>query len=142
LSLYSTSFKQLRWWQSNDSNEIGFIGLAILAVLLLLAMDVGYTMLFTGFLGYALIAGWGGALTNLAILPFDTVNNYTFAVLPLFMLMGMLVSKGKIGAEAYDMARTWFGQFKGGLAIATIFACGLLQLFRELPWQAHWSWAK
>ena len=105
--------------------EIGFIGLAILAVLLLLAMDVGYTMLFTGFLGYALIAGWGGALTNLAILPFDTVNNYTFAVLPLFMLMGMLVSKGKIGAEAYDMARTWFGQFKGGLAIATIFACGL-----------------
>jgi C4-dicarboxylate transporter DctM subunit len=105
--------------------EVGLIGLAILAILLLIGMDVGYTMLITGFIGYALIANWGGALTNLAILPFDTVNNYTFAVLPLFMLMGMLVSKGRIGADAYDMARTWFGQFKGGLAMATVLACGL-----------------
>ncbi len=105
--------------------EIGLIGLGILAVLLIIGMDVGYTMLFTGFIGYALIANWSGALTSLAILPFETVNNYTFAVLPLFMLMGMLVSKGKIGADAYETARTWFGQFKGGLAMATIVACGL-----------------
>ena len=114
--------------------EIGLIGLVILAVLLLIGMDVGYTMLFTGFIGYALIANWGGALTNLAILPFDTVNNYTFAVLPLFMLMGMLVSKGNIGSDAYETARTWFGQFKGGLAMATIVACGLFAAI-------HWGYA-
>jgi C4-dicarboxylate transporter DctM subunit len=108
-----------------SQTEIGLIGIGILAVLLLIGMDVGYTMLLTGFIGFALIGGWGAAIGYMAILPFDTVNNYYFSVLPLFMLMGSFVSEGRIGRDAYEAARAWFGQFKGGLAIATIGACGL-----------------
>ena len=108
-----------------SQTEIGLIGIVILFVLLMIGMDVGYTMLFAGFLGFALIGGWGAALKNLALVPFDTVNDYTFAVLPLFLLMGNIVSEGQIGREAYEVARAWFGRFKGGLAMATIGACGL-----------------
>jgi tripartite ATP-independent transporter DctM subunit len=61
----------------------------------------------------------------MAILPFDTLNSYSFAVLPLFMLMGNFVSEGSIGKDAYESARAWFGQYKGGLAMGTIGACGL-----------------
>ena len=104
---------------------IGLIGIAILAFLLLVGVDVGYSMLLTGFIGFALIGGWSGAFHNMAILPFDTLNNYFFAVLPLFILMGNLVSASNIGKEAYETARTWFGHLKGGLGIATIGACGL-----------------
>jgi len=100
--------------------EIGLVGIAILAVMLLIGLDVGFSMLVTGFIGFALIGGWGAALGNMAILPFDTLNNYFFATLPLFLLMGNFVSASGIGAEAYTMARAWLGQFKGGLAIATM----------------------
>jgi C4-dicarboxylate transporter DctM subunit len=105
--------------------EIGIIGIIILAVMLMIGLDVGFSMIVTGFLGFALIGGWGPALANMAILPFDTLNNYFFAVMPLFLLMGVFCSEGQIGRDAYQMARAWFGQFKGGLGIATIGASGL-----------------
>jgi tripartite ATP-independent transporter DctM subunit len=108
-----------------SQTEIGLIGIVILTVMLLIGLDVGFSMLVTGFLGFALIGGWGAALGNMAILPFDTLNNYFFAVLPLFLLMGAFCAEGQIGKDAYNMARTWFGQSKGGLAMATIGACGL-----------------
>ena len=104
---------------------VGLIGIAILAFLLLVGMDVGFSMLLTGFIGFALIGGWSGAFHNMAILPFDTLNSYLFAVLPLFILMGNLVSAGNIGKDAYTTARVWLGHFKGGLGIATIGACAL-----------------
>lgn len=102
--------------------EIGLIGIVILSVLLLIGMDVGYTMIFAGFIGFALIGGWKAALGNMAVLSFDRMYDYGFSALPLFMLMGAFVSEGGLGKEAYEMARAWFGRFKGGLAIATIGA--------------------
>jgi C4-dicarboxylate transporter DctM subunit len=72
-----------------------------------------------------MIGGWPAAFKMSAILAFDKMNNYDFSVLPLFLLMGAFVSQGGIGRQAYEAARVWFGQFKGGLAIATIGACGL-----------------
>ena len=95
-----------------SQTEIGLIGIVILSVMLMIGLDVGFSMLVTGFIGFALIGGWGAAFGNMAILPFDTLNNYFFAVLPLFLLMGAFCAEGQIGREAYDMARTWFGQFK------------------------------
>jgi tripartite ATP-independent transporter DctM subunit len=108
-----------------NQTEIGIIGIVILSVMLMIGLDVGFSMLVTGFIGFAMIGGWSAALGNMAILPFDTLNNYFFAVLPLFLLMGAFCAEGQIGRDAYDMARTWFGQLRGGLAIATIGACGL-----------------
>jgi len=108
-----------------NQTEIGLVGIVILTVMLMVGIDVGFSMLVTGFIGFAMIGGWTAALGNMAILPFDTLNNYFFAVLPLFLLMGAFCAEGQIGREAYEMARTWFGQLRGGLAIATIGACGL-----------------
>ncbi len=108
-----------------NQTEIGIIGIAILSIMLMIGLDVGFSMLVTGFIGFAMIGGWTAALGNMAILPFDSLNNYFFAVLPLFLLMGAFCAEGQIGRDAYEMARTWFGQLKGGLAIATIGACGL-----------------
>jgi C4-dicarboxylate transporter, DctM subunit len=104
---------------------IGLIDIAILLVLLMIGMNVGYTMLLCGFIGFALIGGIGPALANVGILTFDKINDYYFSVLPLFMLMGVFVSEGGLGRDAYGMARAWFGKFRGGLAIATIGACAV-----------------
>jgi C4-dicarboxylate transporter, DctM subunit len=105
--------------------EIGFIGCGILIVLIFMGMNLAFTLIISGFVGFALIGGVGAALGNLAIIPFDRMTSYGFTVFPMFMLMGSFVSYGGIGSEAYTMARAWFGHFRGGLAIATIGACGL-----------------
>jgi tripartite ATP-independent transporter DctM subunit len=108
-----------------SQTEIGLIGCVIVVVLILMGTHLALTLLIAGFIGFGLIGGWQAALGNLAIIPFDRMSNYSFTVFPMFMLMGALVSYGGIGKEAYEMARTWFGQFKGGLAIATVGACGM-----------------
>src|SRR5512139_2223222 len=95
---------------------IGLVGLGILTVLLLIGMDIGYTMLITGFIGFALIGGLGHSLSNTAIVTFNAMWDYNFSALPLFLLMGAFVSEGKLGQQAYEMVRAWLGQFRGGLA--------------------------
>lgn len=106
--------------------EIGLLGIAVLLVILLLGVHVGFGLIIVGFIGFAAIGGLGAAVSNLAILPFDRLNDYHFAVLPLFLLMGSFVAQSGIGREAYMMARAWMGQLKGGLAMATVFACALI----------------
>lgn len=104
---------------------VGLIGFVILVVLILCGAHLAFTLIIAATIGFALIGGWTAALGNIAIIPFDRMSNYSFTVFPMFMLMGALVSQGGIGKEAYEMARTWVGQFKGGLAMATIVACGV-----------------
>lgn len=106
--------------------EIGLLGIAVLMILLLMGVHVGFGLILIGFLGFAAIGGLGAAISNMAILPFDRLNDYHFAVLPLFLLMGSFVAHSGIGREAYEMARVWLGQLKGGLAMATVFACALI----------------
>jgi C4-dicarboxylate transporter DctM subunit len=104
--------------------EIGYLICAILMVLVFSGMNLAFALIICGFIGFTLIGGMQASLGNLAIIPFDRMTNYSFTVFPMFMLMGSFVSYGGIGKEAYEMARAWFGHLKGGLAIATIGACG------------------
>ncbi len=104
---------------------IGFIGLGVLLLLMMIGVHVSFCMLLVGFAGYGLISGFTGAFSNLAILPFDKLTSYEYSVMPLFVLMSSFIAAGGIGAEAYLAARAWFGQLKGGLAMATTVACGL-----------------
>jgi C4-dicarboxylate transporter, DctM subunit len=108
-----------------SQTAIGFIGVGALILLLMLGVHVGFAMMVVGVVGYAAIGGLNAALNNLPILTFDKLNAYYFAVLPLFLLMSSFISVTNIGADAYMMARAWLGKFKGGLAIATVAACGL-----------------
>ena len=108
-----------------SQTEIGIIGCVIVIVLILMGTHLGLTLLIGGFIGFALIGGWDAALGNLAIIPFNKMTDYNFTVLAMFFLMAAFVSQSGIGKEAYESARAWVGQFKGGLAMATVGGCGL-----------------
>lgn len=108
-----------------SQTEIGIIGCVIVIVLILMGTHLGLTLLIGGFIGFALIGGWHAALSNLAIIPFNKMTDYNFTVLAMFFLMAAFVSQSGIGREAYESARAWVGQFKGGLAMATVGGCGL-----------------
>ena len=45
-------------------------------------------------------------------------------MVPLFVLMGLFVNKGGISRELYAVSNAFLGHFRGGLAMATIVACG------------------
>jgi len=53
-----------------------------------------------------------------------TVTDYTFGVIPMFMLMGAFVSVSGLSREMFKAADAFLGHLRGGLGIATVVACG------------------
>jgi C4-dicarboxylate transporter, DctM subunit len=111
--------------KSVDPVNVGLLGIALLLVLIFSRMAVGAALALVGFLGFAYLSGVGPALSGLFLISFSSIVRYDFAVIPLFLLMGEMVGQAGIGKEAYESARTWVGEIRGGIAMATIVACGL-----------------
>jgi tripartite ATP-independent transporter DctM subunit len=53
-----------------------------------------------------------------------TVTDYTFGVIPMFMLMGAFVSVSGVSRELFRAANAFIGHLRGGLGVATVLACG------------------
>lgn len=104
---------------------IGLIGLLVMIALLFVGMWIGAAMAMIGFLGYVAIMGVGPASGMVAQIPFTTMASYVLTTVPLFILMGSLIANTRIGKDLFDTAYAWVGQLRGGLAMATIFACAL-----------------
>ena len=54
----------------------------------------------------------------------DTSQDYGLSVIPLFILMGLFVNRGGLSRELYQVSFAFLGHLRGGLAMATIVACG------------------
>jgi C4-dicarboxylate transporter DctM subunit len=102
--------------------SVGLIGLGVLLVLIFIGMPIGFAMALVGFAGFAFIAGMEGALSNLSAVPFGYVADYSFVVIPLFLLMGNLAANTGISRDIYTAAHSWVGHLRGGLAMSTVVA--------------------
>ena len=107
---------------SND--WIAFVAFVSLFALMLLRVPVGMAMGLVGVTGYSFIVGPGPALKLVGQTSLRTVTDYTFGVIPMFMLMGALVSVSGLSREMFKAADAFLGQLRGGLGIATVVACG------------------
>jgi len=105
--------------------QAGILGIILLVGLMFLRMKLGTVMILIGFLGYAYLAGFDKALLMLGIEPHGQVAYYTLSALPLFVLMGTVVATAGISKDLYDAVSKWIGSIRGGLAMATVGACGL-----------------
>jgi C4-dicarboxylate transporter DctM subunit len=104
---------------------IGLIGLLIMIALLFIGMWIGAAMAMVGFLGYVAIMGFRPAFGVVSQIPFTTMASYILTTVPLFILMGSFIANTRVGKDLFDTAYTWIGQLRGGLAMATVFACAL-----------------
>jgi tripartite ATP-independent transporter DctM subunit len=95
----------------------------ILVILLFLGMNIGLTMAIVGFGGFWVIRGFTPAFGLLKTIPFSNAMNYSFTVIPLFILMGQFAFHSGLSADLYEAADKWLSRFKGGLAMATVAAC-------------------
>ncbi|MFT6425121.1 MAG: tripartite ATP-independent transporter DctM subunit [Celeribacter sp.] len=101
-------------------------GIGVLLVIASMGLPLGLSMLLVGYGGFALVhpAGFSAANVVVGQQVLDLAMNYQFAVLPLFVLMGVFVTKSGISDDMYETANKWFGHLKGGLAMSTVAACG------------------
>jgi len=102
---------------------IGAIGAIIFLLLMFLKMHVGVSMMIGGFVGITLSRGLPAALSTLGTTVYRVGSSEYLAVIPLFVLMGILAGSGGVSSGAFNSFYKWFGHFKGGLAMATIGAC-------------------
>ena len=103
---------------------IWITGLVIVVLLIASGLPIAFSMLIVGFLGLITLLGLDPALAMIGQIFFDNGMNYTLSILPLFLLMGNFVVKAGLADELYNTANAWLRHKKGGLAMATIIACG------------------
>lgn len=101
---------------------VGILGIVLLLFLFGLRMQVGFSMLIVGFLGFSYLANTSSGLTLLGMVPYATASAYSLSVIPLFILMGMFLSYGGLGRDIFEAANTWVRHVRGGMAMATIAA--------------------
>ena len=100
------------------------IGFAILLVLILVRVPIAFAMGLVGMVGFGLMISWSGALAMVATVTYETGLAYGLSVVPLFILMGNFVTRAGLSDELYGAANAFLGHRRGGLAMATVVACG------------------
>jgi tripartite ATP-independent transporter DctM subunit len=104
-------------------DAVAVIGFLVLFALMLLRVPVGMAMGLVGVSGFAYLVGGGPALKLVGQTSMRTVTDYTFGVIPMFLLMGAFVTTSGMSRELFHAANTLVGHLRGGLGIATIVAC-------------------
>jgi C4-dicarboxylate transporter DctM subunit len=107
-----------------SSELIGIIGVAIMLILIFMRVWVGVAMIVVGFLGLVLMDGWDKAFLIAGTEPYSQIAFYVISCIPLFILMGIVVSSTGIAGDLYNTAHKWIGNMPGGLAMATMVATG------------------
>ncbi len=103
--------------------EIGILALLAMVVLIYSGVHVAIALAATSYIGVWLVRDsqlLAGRL--LAIAAEESISSYIFGVVPLFVLMGMVVSEAELGKDAFDVAARAFKRVAGGLGIATVAA--------------------
>ncbi|MCY1664949.1 TRAP transporter large permease [Rhizobium sp. SL86] len=100
------------------------IGCLLFLALMFSGMPIAFAMALVGVIGTMSIIGMAPAFSLLGQTFFDNGREYSLSVLPLFLMMGNFVVQSGVADDLYKAAHAWLRHRKGGLAIATILACG------------------
>lgn len=100
------------------------IGFAILLVLIFMKMPVAFAMALVGFCGFAYMRGIDQSLSLIGTTVFDAGLSYTLSVVPLFIFMGNILARSGVSHGLYAVANRATARLRGGLAMASVIACG------------------
>jgi tripartite ATP-independent transporter DctM subunit len=102
--------------------EVGILATLGLLLLIAVGMPIGIAMLGVSFVGVTFIRNQDVALRMIGAVANDSLREYLFAVVPLFVLMGMLVTVSGVGKDTFDLFQRALHRVRAGLGIATVFA--------------------
>jgi C4-dicarboxylate transporter DctM subunit len=102
---------------------IGFLLIALLVGLVLLGLQIAYALFAVGFLGIWIIRGnIDLAFRMMELTAYSGIADYLFATIPLFVLMGLLVSVSNVGRDTFEVAEELLRRVLCGLGVATVAA--------------------
>ncbi len=104
--------------------EASLIGFAVLLMLILAKVPIPMAMAVVGFVGFGEAINYHASLSMVSQVASEEGMNYGLSVVPLFILMGNFVTQSGLSHELYKSSYAFLGHRKGGLAMATIVACG------------------
>lgn len=112
----------LMLWGDLPKYGIGVLVITLSIVLLLMGVPVGMSMLTAAILGLYALAGTRVVVSTLKTVSYDATASWSYSVIPMFIMMGMILWKSGLTSSAFTAARDWLGWMPGGLAVATNFA--------------------
>ena len=108
----------------SDPFWMAMAGLGLMFLLIALHVPIGISMGLTGVLGCAYYVGWASAMSLLEIEVSGIIANDQLALVAIFLLMGSFANVGGLAGDIYRLAYALVGHWRGGLAMATVAACG------------------
>ncbi len=101
--------------------QIALTMIGLVIALVIIGVDIGIALLSLSFLGVLLIRDNVAVAQKLvSMAAYSGIQDYVFATIPLFVLMGMLVSVSDVGRDTFDVAGWALRKVAGGLGMATV----------------------
>jgi len=102
--------------------SIGWLSIGLMLAAIYFGMHIGVALIVTSFLSVWLAKSPEVAARFVAAAANDAIRDYLFGVIPLFVLMGMLVSVSGVGRDTFDVFQWLLRRIRGGLGLATVAA--------------------
>lgn len=102
--------------------QIGLLSITMMLAGIYFGMHIGVALIVTSFVSVWLIKSPDVAARFVAASANDAIRDYLFGVIPLFVLMGMLVSVSGVGRDTFDVFQWLMRRIRGGLGLATVGA--------------------
>lgn len=103
-----------------------FIPAVLLLVMIFIGVPVAYAMFISGTVGLVWIIGYGPTTGIIAGALYNNVASYILTTIPMFILMAEFLKAARLTEDLYVAMESFVGHLKGGLAIATTLANGLM----------------
>ncbi len=108
----------------DEVTVVALIGCTAVLVLMFMRVPIAVVLGSVAVVGFGYLVDPEAAIGILIDSPIRTVTNFNFSVIPMFILMGTLVSASGMSRELFRAANAWIGHLPGGMAMATVLACG------------------
>jgi tripartite ATP-independent transporter DctM subunit len=102
--------------------QIGVLAIVLMLAGIYFGMHIGVALMVASFVSVALVKSPEVAARFVAAAANDAIRDYLFGVIPLFVLMGMLVSVSGVGRDTFDVFQWLTRRIRGGLGLATVGA--------------------
>jgi tripartite ATP-independent transporter DctM subunit len=103
-----------------------YLPFLVMVLALLLGVPIAFSLATAGIVGILLLGGdWNVVLRILATTPFGVTAEHVLTTIPMFILMAYFSASSGLARDLYTAGAHWLSRVRGGLAIATVFACGI-----------------
>ncbi len=99
---------------------VGILGVGLLFLFLLMGIPIAFSLMLTGFLGAAYLTSINAALPMVARTVYESASQYSYTIIPLFIVMGSYAEISGISGNLYNTFDKWLRRLPGGLGMATI----------------------